>query len=196
MRITPLDIYQREFKKILRGFDPDEVEEFLEQVADDYEQLIKENVDLKERIEYFESQMASGDKSSQTYDTKRINDLIQQAEKRASEIIQNAKAEADKIIRSAQKDVEEIARGAETQSLQAKDKDAEDYDVEVYQKADSVLEEVRAKASQIIEKAKADELELRREISRLKSQKEQFLLAYRELLEKHLKLLTQQDSEK
>ena len=41
-----------------------------------------------------------------------------------------------------------------------------------------------------IEKAKTEELELRREVSRLRGQKESFLVEYRGLLEKHLRLLT------
>ena len=44
----------------------------------------------------------------------------------------------------------------------------------------------------VIEKAKKEQLELRGEISRLQSQKERFLIEYRDLLEKHLKCLTEE----
>ena len=56
MRITPLDIYQKEFKRVLRGIDPDEVEEFLETVADDYEKLLKETVYILQENNHHESQ--------------------------------------------------------------------------------------------------------------------------------------------
>ena len=47
MRLTPLDIYQQEFKTVLRGLDPDAVEDFLGRVADDYEHVIKENEEME-----------------------------------------------------------------------------------------------------------------------------------------------------
>ena len=52
MKITPLDIYQKEFKrKTLNGLDPDDVENFLFHVAEGVEQLLTENAELKRRSE-------------------------------------------------------------------------------------------------------------------------------------------------
>ena len=43
MRITPHDIRHQQFTiRMFRGFDPHEVDTFLEAVADDYETLLKE----------------------------------------------------------------------------------------------------------------------------------------------------------
>jgi cell division initiation protein len=51
MRISALDIRQQQFsKRMLRGFDPQEVQAFLEDVAEDYESLVKENTLLREQI--------------------------------------------------------------------------------------------------------------------------------------------------
>src|SRR5437879_11769455 len=50
MCVSPLDIRQQQFTvRILRGLDPQEVEAFLEDVAEEYEQLLKENVTLREQ---------------------------------------------------------------------------------------------------------------------------------------------------
>ena len=57
----------------------------------------------------------------------------------------------------------------------------------------SLHRETEAEASELAGKIKMEGLELRREISNLKAQKERFLIEYRELLEKHLKLLTEDD---
>ena len=44
MRITPMDIRQQQFTvRMFRGFDAQEVDTFLEDLADDYETLLKEN---------------------------------------------------------------------------------------------------------------------------------------------------------
>src|SRR5947208_16848097 len=51
MRLSPLDIRQQQFTvRMLRGLDPQEVEAFLEDVAEEYEQLLKENVTLREQL--------------------------------------------------------------------------------------------------------------------------------------------------
>ena len=47
MKITSMDINNKEFKKIIRGYDCDDVDEFLDQVAEDYETVYKENSSLK-----------------------------------------------------------------------------------------------------------------------------------------------------
>ena len=55
MRITPMDIRQQQFTvKMFRGFDVQEVDTFLEDVAEDYEALVKENALLKEQLQALE----------------------------------------------------------------------------------------------------------------------------------------------
>ena len=46
MPLTPLDIHNKEFSRSFRGYDEDQVNEFLDQVIKDYEALIRENKDL------------------------------------------------------------------------------------------------------------------------------------------------------
>ena len=48
MKMTSMDIMSREFKRNMRGYNMDEVDDFLEKVAEDYEALYKENAILKE----------------------------------------------------------------------------------------------------------------------------------------------------
>ena len=55
MRITPMDIRQQQFTvKMFRGFDVQEVDTFLEDVAQDYEALMRENTLLKEQLQALE----------------------------------------------------------------------------------------------------------------------------------------------
>ncbi|KHF33076.1 Septum site-determining protein DivIVA [Paenibacillus sp. P1XP2] len=60
MPLTPLDIHNKEFSRRLRGYDEDEVNEFLDQVIKDYESVIRENkelhnqlMSLQERLDHF-----------------------------------------------------------------------------------------------------------------------------------------------
>jgi len=50
MRITPIDIETRRFPMKFRGFHPEEVSSFLEQIREELEDLLRENATLKERI--------------------------------------------------------------------------------------------------------------------------------------------------
>ncbi len=45
--IAPIEIENKEFKKVLRGYKEEEVDEFLDLVKEDYEQLYRENAELK-----------------------------------------------------------------------------------------------------------------------------------------------------
>ena len=51
MKLTPMDINNKEFKRVLRGYCPEEVDEFLDQIVEEYEILFKENTALKEKLE-------------------------------------------------------------------------------------------------------------------------------------------------
>ena len=57
MRITSMDINNKEFKKGLRGYNADEVDEFLDKVAEEYEIIYKENSTLKERATFLEEKL-------------------------------------------------------------------------------------------------------------------------------------------
>jgi len=57
MRITSMDINNKEFKKGLRGYNADEVDEFLDKVAEEYEIIYKENSTLKERTSFLEEKL-------------------------------------------------------------------------------------------------------------------------------------------
>ncbi|MDA8088036.1 MAG: DivIVA domain-containing protein, partial [Nitrospiraceae bacterium] len=57
MRITPLDIQQKQFPVKFRGFEMDEVYAFLELVREEMEELLRENSSLKETISRLDSQM-------------------------------------------------------------------------------------------------------------------------------------------
>ncbi len=46
-----MDIHNKEFKRSFRGYNEDEIDEFLDQVVNDYERLYRENDQLKKDLE-------------------------------------------------------------------------------------------------------------------------------------------------
>ena len=112
MRITPHDIRQQQFTvRMFRGFDPQEVDAFLEDVADDYEGLLKENALLKEQI------AASEERSRGVVEReKNLHDVMVTTQRLVDEMKAAAKREADLIVREAELRGEkavEAARGEE-----------------------------------------------------------------------------------
>jgi cell division initiation protein len=112
MRITPHDVRQQQFTvRMFRGFDPQEVDAFLEDVADDYEGLLKENALLKEQI------AASEERSRGVIEReKNLHDVMVTTQRLVDEMKAAAKRESDLIVREAElrgEKVMEAARGEE-----------------------------------------------------------------------------------
>lgn len=112
--LTPLDIHNREFRRGLRGYDIDEVDEFLDEVIRDFEALYKENLELKETIQKKEENLNRYKELEQT-----LQDTLVLAQQTGEEAKQNAKKEAELIIWEAQKKAEQIYNEAQEEILAA-----------------------------------------------------------------------------
>lgn len=114
MRLTPLDIKKQEFRKTIRGFDPMEVETFLEMVADEYEELLRDRNQLKEEVDKLQTQLQDYRQVEHTLKETLMNaqESIKRAqansEKEGEMIIREAELKADKIVGRAYKELEKM----------------------------------------------------------------------------------------
>ncbi|KJS19174.1 MAG: hypothetical protein VR72_19320 [Clostridiaceae bacterium BRH_c20a] len=113
--LTPLDIHNKEFKKALRGYDADEVDEFLDEVIKDYENLYKENLNLKDQADNYQESIARYRDLEDTLHNTMI--LAQQT---SEEVKKNADKEADLIIRNARQKAEDIINVAKEDIFELK----------------------------------------------------------------------------
>jgi cell division initiation protein len=103
MRISALDIRQQQFSVRLRGFDRQEVGAFLEDVAEDYESVVKENTLLKEQLSALEERSRNITEHERTLQdtlvtTHRLTEEMKQAAKREAEIIvRDAEMRGEKV---------------------------------------------------------------------------------------------------
>ena len=97
MKITPSDITNKTFKKSIRGYDADEVDEFLDLIVKDYEGLYRDNSSLKEKIDSLSDQLERFLKMENTIQNTLV--LAQDASENAK---QAAQREADLILKTAQ----------------------------------------------------------------------------------------------
>jgi cell division initiation protein len=104
MRLSAMDIRQQQFAvKLIRGFDPQEVDAFLEEVADDWEELNKENNLLKEQLTSIEEQKKASDEHATS-----LQHTLVVAQKMAEEFRESSKRAAEIVLREAQLQAEKL----------------------------------------------------------------------------------------
>lgn len=114
MRITPLDIQQKQFPMKFRGFDVEEVFAFLEVIREEMEDLLRENASLKEKAQRTENQIKEyRDMENTLRETlltaqQMVDDYKTNARKEAELIVKEAELKADTLIREAQERVIKI----------------------------------------------------------------------------------------
>lgn len=114
MRITPLDIQQKQFPMKFRGFDVEEVYAFLEVIREEMEDLLRENASLKESLQRIESQIKEyRDMETTLRETlltaqQMVEDYKTNARKEAELIAKEAELKADTILKEAQEKVIKI----------------------------------------------------------------------------------------
>ncbi|UQD51637.1 septum formation initiator [Bacillus methanolicus] len=107
MPLTPLDIHNKEFSRSFRGYDEDEVNEFLDQIIKDFEMLIRENKELEDKLN---EQTEKLDHFTNIEET--LNKSILVAQEAAEEVKRNAQKEAKLIIKEAEKNADRIVNEA------------------------------------------------------------------------------------
>lgn len=107
MKLTPLDIHHKEFRHSLRGYNEEEVDQFLDQVADEFERLFKENIDLSERLDALQNKVNEFEMQRQT-----INNTLMTAQRSADDIVVRANSEAEGIVAHANARAKEIVNDA------------------------------------------------------------------------------------
>lgn len=114
MRLTPVDITHKTFKKKLLGFDSDEVNLFMQQIAEQMETLIHERNHLKEvlrdkelnLLEYKERDKVLT--STMTTATQMSETMRQEADREGKLVILDAQKKADTIVADAQDSLKKV----------------------------------------------------------------------------------------
>src|SRR5690606_14937238 len=107
MPLTPLDIHNKEFSRRLRGYDEDEVNEFLDQIIKDYEALIRDNKELQSQVQQLQEKLNHFLNIEET-----LSKTIIVAQEAADELKNNAKKEAQLIVKEAEKNADRIINEA------------------------------------------------------------------------------------
>lgn len=107
--ITPKEIESKDFTKAFRGYDVDEVDEFLDLIIIDMQEITAEITRLKQENDELRAENEEHKKSQ-----RRVMDTLDSAKKLMKDISESAEKRADIIIRNAKMDAEMILNEAKT----------------------------------------------------------------------------------
>ncbi|RLE16772.1 MAG: hypothetical protein DRJ08_05455 [Acidobacteria bacterium] len=103
MRFTPMDITNRTFSRSFRGYDTEEVKNFLQLISEDLEALIAEQTEQKRELEHLKESL------SDLRERERIlKDTMLLAQETKEEVQKNAIREAEIIVRESELQSERI----------------------------------------------------------------------------------------
>lgn len=165
--LTPLDVRNKrgDFRKGLRGYEPHEVDAFLETVADRMDVLVRENLALRERAEELRTRV-----ERQEARETAVQEALVSAQALREEIREQARREGDLLRRESDE---------EARRLRA---EAQDEAERLQREAERFAEGVRSEVERLAREAQ-------RELEELERSRRRFLKAYRGLLEREMDMV-------
>ena len=115
LRLTPLDIQSHRFARTLRGCDPEEVEGFLRLVAEDFERIVRQSEERKERVRHCEEQLKEMCDREETLrrtltTAQEVSDDLRQTAAREAEVmIAEAEVKAEKVLDTAHRRIARLS---------------------------------------------------------------------------------------
>jgi cell division initiation protein len=97
VNITPLDIRKQTFKRVFRGYDPEETQAFLEMLAEEFERLNREAIDLREKQSSLQTEVDHFRSMEMT-----LKEMLRTAQQAAEEVKENGRKEARLIVKEAE----------------------------------------------------------------------------------------------
>jgi cell division initiation protein len=116
VRLTPLDIRNHSFSTRLRGLDSAEVEAFMRLIAEDYEDAIRENETLREKVQMLRGRVEELSQSEKTLQktivtAQNLSDDLKKTAVRESEVlVAEAEVKAEKILTASHRRVAKLAQ--------------------------------------------------------------------------------------
>lgn len=112
--ITPLDIQNKEFKKAFKGYNIRAVDEFLDEIIEDYEKVYKENIELKDRVNMLADQIRQYNTLEETLKSTLIvaqttaDEITSSARQKSENIIEDAEIQRQRLLNLAREEVRSI----------------------------------------------------------------------------------------
>lgn len=159
MKLTPLDVKKQEFKKVLRGYDPVEVDSFLDMMSNEFAELSKQCKDMREQLVEYEAQLRDYRQMEKT-----LQQTLMQAQEASGRSIENSRKEAQLIVQEAELKANQILDRARLDLSRTKDEIGN-----LRSKKESIVSRLKVLLNSEVDLIKAleiDDDELTRDLSR------------------------------
>ena len=113
MALKPIDVRRKEFKNSMRGYNADQVDDFLDTVADEFERSYSENLRMREEITSLRERLEQFEKLEDS-----IQSALVHAESAANDLRESASSEAENIRNNANRDAELTVKEASERAQQ------------------------------------------------------------------------------
>lgn len=191
MPLTPLEIHNKEFSTKMRGYDQDEVNEFLDQVIRDYELVMRQNKEIEEELEITNKKLSNYEEMQES-----LNRSILVAQAAADRLIENTDREVEVIKIEAESYAEKVREDADNYSSETKRK-VDNYVAETEKKADEYSERTQVEADnqadELLKESVVKARKVEAETEALRKQGRVFRQRLQLLIESHLELLNEED---
>ena len=113
MALKPIDVRRKEFKNSMRGYNADQVDDFLDTVADEFERSYSDNLRMREEISSLRERLEQFEKLEDS-----IQSALVHAESAANDLRESASSEAENIRNNAQREAELTKKEANERAQQ------------------------------------------------------------------------------
>jgi cell division initiation protein len=107
MKLTPLDIRKQEFKRVMRGYDQVEVDTFMEMLSNEFEDLLKQQKELREKVVELDTQLKDYRQIEKT-----LQQTLLQAQEATGRTYESARRESELIVKEAESKAAKIVEQA------------------------------------------------------------------------------------
>ena len=116
MKVSPISIKKQEFNKSFRGYDPEEVQAFLDKLSDEFDELQKENNSLREELETANANLTEFRKIE-----KNLQDTLLKAQESSSKAIDSVKKQTGLMVKEAEIKANQILEKARENANEIRD---------------------------------------------------------------------------
>ena len=162
MKVTPIEIRQKDFQKTFRGYEKEEVDAYLQSLSQEWEKMQDENRELKRRCEATEKEINRLREAEST-----LFRALKTAEEGGVHVVAQANRTAEIHIREAQLKAESLLNEART-------------------KARAMMEEAEEKADEVIDKTNDEIKALQKDFKNIQSQREHLVSELKKLMQETL----------
>ena len=115
MKLTPLDIRKQEFKRVMRGYDHVEVDTFMDMMANEFEEVLKSQKEMRDRVLELDVQLRDYRQIEKT-----LQQTLLQAQETTGKTYEAARKEAELITREAEQKAARIVEQAHDEHARVK----------------------------------------------------------------------------